>query len=584
MSLMITSLILVTLTLTSSWEKLAQADWTMTVLHTNDVHSHYLQFDVRGSPCKADRSGRNVTNIDVKMASRPCYGGQARLTTAIREERARNPGNTLLLDGGDQYTGTALFFVFGASVVKHFMEWQGYDAMALGNHEFDQGVAGLTPFLKNVLFPVLSANIDVSLEPDMAGLIYKSVIFNISGHKVGVIGFTTEDAPELSKTGKIKFNSIVTSVLSQVERLKEVEVSIIIALGHAGFSVDQQVALIPGVDLVVGGHTNTFLYTGTAPSSENPEEVYPYVIHRPDGSKALIVQDYTRAKYLGVLNITFNDQGDVIGFSGNPRLLDSDVDQDPATVAEMARYTPRLERLMSRVVGRTLIKLEGDRTYCMRMECTLGDVVADSMVKQTISTVKQTLSRAEWDDVTIGLMNGGGLRDTIDIGDITMEHILNVLPFSNTMTALQITGTTLREAFEHSVSLLNPCNSTDLSGRFLQVSGVKVSYDLRQNVGQRVRTLSVLRPEIWDYCPLNDSAIYKVVINSFLEKGGDGYSMFRDKALTTYNLGYLDTDMLREYLERNSPFMQTRDGRIEFYVNSNICDSIPVQKTTLVFP
>nr|KAG5704022.1 hypothetical protein BaRGS_032111 [Batillaria attramentaria] len=453
----------------------------------------------------------------------------ARLVTAVRDKKNQFP-NSLLLDGGDQYQGTLWFYKYWGNMTSHFMNWLGYDVMALGNHEFDRGIEGLTPFLKDVNFSIISANIDATLEPDVESRISKTVERTVGQQKIGIVGYTTEDTPDISSPGKLKFNSVVESVRQEVKRLQGEGINKIIALGHAGFTVDKQVAAIPGVDVVVGGHTNTFLYTGSPPSIEQPEGAYPFVVTKA-GGQALVVQDYTFGKYLGVLHVTFDDKGEVKSYSGNPMLLDSTVEQDNATVLELQPWKIGVEADTQKVVGRTLVNLNGSRFVCRVRECNLGK--------------------------------------------ITIANVVGVLPFQNTVDAIKIKGEHLRAALEHSVAKYDPCVRSDLFGGFLQVSGLRVQYDVRKPVGQRVVSVHALCTDclIPEFRPLDDSATYKIIVQSFIAGGGDGYKVFRDNAISTDLLGDLDSDVLIEYIKKASPITQGLEGRIVFVDQSDQCMS-----------
>nr|KAG5704020.1 hypothetical protein BaRGS_032109 [Batillaria attramentaria] len=481
-------------------------DFVLTILHTNDIHARY-----------------------------------ARLVTAVRDKKNQFP-NSLLLDGGDQYQGTLWFYKYGGNVTSHFMNWLGYDVMALGNHEFDRGIEGLTPFLKDVNFSVISANIDASLVPDVNSHVSKTVVLTVGGQRVGIVGYTTEDTPNIASPGDVKFNSVVESVRQEVERLQGEGINKIIALGHAGFTVDKQVAAIPGVDVVVGGHTNTFLYTGNPPSIEQPEGDYPFVVTK-DGGQALVVQDYTFGKYLGVLHVTFDDMGQVKTYSGNPMLLDSTVKQDNATLVELQPWKSGVEAETQKVVGRTLVNLNGSRYVCRVRECNLGNLVADGLVQQNLKHPDEI----KWNDVSIGLMNSGGIRDSIERGPITIANVLGVLPFQNTVDAMEIKGEHLRAALEYSVSKYDPCAQTDLFGGFLQVSGLRVQYDMRRPVGQRVVSAHALCTDclVPEFRPLDDSAIYKMVLPSFIARGGDGFTVLRDNAISVDLLGRTQIRLLK---------------------------------------
>ena len=209
----------------------------------------------------------------------------------------------------------------------------GYDVTTLGNHEFDDGVDGLVPFLreaKNHSVAVVCTNLDISREPKYAGLILPSVVRKYENVSIGYVGYVIPSTASLSKPGNTTiFNDEIKSVKKEVAKLKDQGVNIIIALGHSGYQKDLEVANeVPDIDILVGGHSNTFLWPGTVhpnappPSIEEPVNQYPTVISHGK-RKTLVVQAYAFGKYLGVLDVTFDDDGNVKSYRGEPILMET---------------------------------------------------------------------------------------------------------------------------------------------------------------------------------------------------------------------------------------------------------------------
>lgn len=171
---------------------------------------------------------------------------------------------------------------------------------SLGNHEFDNGVAGLAPFVAAVNSPIVAANMDFSNESSLQK-IQSSVVINKGGVDIGIIGHLTQETKKISIPGKtVIFKDEVESVKNESERLDQLGVKIIIVLGHSGYAMDQRIAAeVPLVDVVVGGHTNTFLWNGAQPDSEKIDDLYPKVVTQASGKKVPIVQAYAYTKYLG---------------------------------------------------------------------------------------------------------------------------------------------------------------------------------------------------------------------------------------------------------------------------------------------
>lgn len=525
------------------------ADWTLVLLHTNDVHARVEETSVHSAKCSGAQ----------------CFGGVARRATEIQRIRKQEK-NVLLLDAGDQFQGTVWFSFYKGAEAAHFMNKLGYDAMVFGNHEFDNGVEGLMkPFLQNINCSVLSANIraDLTLAPTFGTTYQPYKIFEVGGQKVGVVGYTSRETPALSQPGKhLEFLEEVSALQPVVDKLMTLGVNKIIALGHSGFTVDRLIARkVRGVDLVIGGHTNTFLYTGTAPSVEIPAGDYPFLETSEDGRKVPVVQAYAFGKYLGFLKVTFDDNGNAVQYSGNPILLDSSIPQDPEVLAEVEKWKKNLANYTAQVVGRTLVFLNGSAAACRSQECNLGNLICDAMVDNYI----RFFDEQQWNHVSACIFNGGGIRASIDErtynGSITMEDLLAVLPFQGTFDLVQLKGSTLRNAFEHGARRYgnNP-------GEFLQVSGLQVELDVSRPAGRRVRTLSILctRCRVPRYEPVRDEDVYTVALPSYLVTGGDGFDVIKNGILK-HNSGDLDIAVVSNYIAARDRVYPTVEGRIRVY-------------------
>ena len=223
----------------------------LTILHTNDLHAHYDSFEPWGEPVQ---------------------GGVARLATAIESVRDE-ADNVLLLDAGDQFQGTLYFTVGGASVVADVMNEMAYDAMCIGNHEFDSGPAELANFIEMAEFPVLGTNIDALADPDLADEILPFRLFFFEGEPVAVIGLTTEYTSVSSSPGpNVQFLDVIATAQGMTEALEEGGINKIIALTHLGHEQDLELAAsVHGIDIIVGGHSHTMLveYPVVATSSSD---------------------------------------------------------------------------------------------------------------------------------------------------------------------------------------------------------------------------------------------------------------------------------------------------------------------------
>ncbi|MEL7460749.1 MAG: bifunctional metallophosphatase/5'-nucleotidase [Pseudomonadota bacterium] len=500
----------------------AAADYQLTILHTNDFHDRFEPISRFNSTCRPD------DNTEGK-----CFGGAARLVTAITEAKGRHD-NVLLLDAGDQFQGTLFFQFYAGSVQAEVMNQLGYDAMAVGNHEFNNGPEGLLNFVTEANFPVLMANADLTGEPDLNEAIAKSVVVEKAGEQIGIIGVTPVNNDELSSPGdNIVFTDPSPAIQAEIDALEADGVNKIILLSHSGYATDLVIAIQTlGLDLIIGGHSNTLLSN----TDEDAEGPYPTMTNGVP-----IVTAFAFGKYLGELEITFDDAGNVTEIMGAPILLDASVTEDEAMLARLAELAGPLDEVRNAVVSESAASIEGDRSFCRAQECEMGNLIADAI-----------LDRTKDQGIDIALQNGGGIRASIDAGEITKGEVLTVLPFQNTLSTFEITGATLKDALENAVLQYD---DPDATGRFLQVAGMTYTITKSAEFGNRISDVMVGGE------PLDPEKVYGVVSNNFIRNGGDGYDMFVD-AMNAYDFGPDLADVVADYFAEQAPVTPYLDGRI----------------------
>ncbi|XP_042212345.1 snake venom 5'-nucleotidase-like [Homarus americanus] len=557
-----------------SWSSPARtANFELTILHLNDFHARFEETNVYSGRCSDGDRQKNR-----------CYGGIARLSSAVRLEREKSP-NVLYLSAGDYFQGTIWYTVHKWRVMAHMLNLVPHDAMSFGNHEFDDGISGVVPFLENVTFPVLAANIEDSQEPTIQEKYAKSAVFTRGGRKIGVIGYVTTETMIISAPGKLNITDEATAVRKEARRLRSEEgVEIIIALGHSGFTKDMEIAkAVAEVDVVVGGHTNTFLYTGENPSTEPKMGDYPTIVKQRSGKQVPVVQAYAFGKYLGKLILTFNDAGDVTHWDGNPILLDNTIDEAPEILEALQPFRKELKDVMKQEVGRTFVFLDGNRLSCRRKECNLGNIETDAFIHVNAKYPDDL----RWAHTSLAVQNGGGIRASIDertsMGSITMEDILTVAPFQNTIDIVELRGKHVRQMFEQSVVNYDP-KSLDLPGGFLQVSGFVVVYDINMPPGSRVVRLQARCQEcrVPEMKEVDDDLTYRIAMTSFLARGGDGYSVIKDNKVNHHLTGLLDTDVYDQYIKQVSPLYMGLENRILFVDSSELCPAASNKSQDLV--
>jgi 5'-nucleotidase / UDP-sugar diphosphatase len=514
----------------------------LTILHTNDVHARFLPIDRYGGACREDADPES------------CFGGAGRRATMVERVRAEEE-NVLLLDAGDQFQGTLFYSRFKGMVAAELMNHLRYEAMVVGNHEFDDGPEVLARFAGAIRFPLLATNVDAAGVPALAEKLAKSTVVEVGGRRIGIVGFITEEVPQLSSPGPdLRFLPIEETVSAEVARLEREGVDIVIALSHAGFLRDRRVAAsVPGIDVIVGGHTNTLL-SNTAPDAEGP---YPIVVTSPRGEPTLVVTGFAFGKYLGRLDVVFDGRGVATGWQGDPILLDVQVVEDPGTLALIEPFAQELRAFAAEPVGSAAVLLDGRESSCRFAECNLGNLLADALLEE---------GRAHG-GAQVALQNGGGIRSSISAGPITIGQVLEVLPFGNTVSTFGLKGSDLLAVLEHGVSVVEDPDN-DGTGRFLQVAGLRFSYSRSAPAGRRIRSVEVLESEQPtaeggpDWRPLDPERDYRVVTNNFSRGGGDGFEVLRDRAIDPYDQGRVVADVLVDSIRANSPVNPQLEGRI----------------------
>lgn len=510
----------------------AFADYELNILHINDLHSRIESINKFDSTCSAEEEGKNE-----------CFGGVARLKSLIDQKRQDLSGkNVLLLNAGDNFQGSLFFTTYKGLAEAEFLNLMKFDAMTVGNHEFDEAEDGLAGFLDKIEFPVVTANVLPSHKSKIGDRIKPSIVLDVGGQKVGIVGAVANDTPELSSPGPdILIGDDVATTTAAVEELKKQGVDKIIALTHVGYPRDlAAIAKIPDVDVVVGGHSHSLL-SNTDEKAEGP---YPTMVDNPGGYKVPVVQAGSYSKYLGDLVVTFDDKGVVKAAKGDPILVDSSIKPDQAVLTRVAELAKPIEELRSKIIGKTEAPIDGSRDNCRAKECEMGSLVADAM-----------LDRVKGQGVTIAITNGGGLRASIDAGDVSMGEAITVLPFQNTVATFQLKGEGIREALENGLSKLE-----EAGGRFPQVAGLKYSFDRSKPVGSRVVSVEV--KDGTAYGPLDPAKTYSLVTNNYMRNGGDGYDVFKTKGENAYDYGPGLETVLADYLAAHQPFKPYTDGRI----------------------
>jgi 5'-nucleotidase len=505
---------------------IAWADYDLTILHTNDIHSRIESINKYDSTCDAEGE-----------AEGKCFGGVARVKTKMDELRSQMDNqNVVVLDAGDPFQGSLFYTTYKGEAEAEFMESIGYDAMAVGNHEFDDGPEGLAKFVDAVSFPVVSGNLDLSKEKLLSGKVKNHLILEVGGEKIGIVSALATDTVDTSSPGdNILFEDEIEALKADVAELEAAGVNMIIALNHVGLSKDLEIAeAVEGIDVVIGGHSHSLM------SNEiEGAMAYPAMV-----GTTPVAQAYAYSKFIGKLTVSFDDDGNVTGAEGEPVILDASVIPDADMLARIAEMGAPIEEMKKRVVASTSDVVDGDRSVCRVTECPMGNLVADAM-----------LDRVKDQGVTIAIQNGGGLRASIDAGEVTMGEVLSVLPFQNTLSTFDVSGQAIIDALENGVSQVE-----EVKGRFPQVAGLKFTWDASVAANEG-RIQEVMVQSDGAFVSIDPAAMYSVVSNNYVRNGGDGYKMFKS-AENAYDYGPDLADVTAEFMAAQDNYTPYTDGRI----------------------
>ncbi|XP_072396632.1 protein 5NUC-like isoform X3 [Diabrotica undecimpunctata] len=528
-------------------------NFDLVILHNNDIHGRFEQTERNSGTCQP--KNRNST----------CIGGFARTAHVVRKHREAAQNGTgpevLYLYAGDTFIGTVWYTVHTWNISSTFMNLLSPDAQSLGNHEFDKGTKELGQYLSKLAFPTITCNLDLSLEPNIKPYVQKYVIVEKANRKIGIIGYLTPETKKISSPEQTIFLDEIEEINKQAELLDQQGIKIIIAVGHSGYLKDKEIAeKVPLVDVVVGGHTNTFLWNGPQPDTDTIEGPYPTVITQPSGKKVPVVQAYAYTKYLGRLNLTFNDNGEVIAYSGQPILLENYLAEDEDILEQLEIYRPEVDKVNNLKAGALQVTLDGSTSSCRHEECNFGNLITDAFV-----LYMATQSAESWTNAPIGIANGGAIRTTITPGpmkSVSRGELLAALPFGNQVVTLKIKGKDLVKTLELGIR----SEGETSFGEFLQVSGLRVVYDRSKPPMSRVVSVKLRcgKCDVPIYTDIDLSMNYTIILQDFLANGNDGHYILKENTYDRTNTDLGDVDITQWYIENYNPAFAEIQGRISF--------------------
>lgn len=513
-------------------------NYSLQILHTNDHHSH-----LDGSAYDL-RLGNAMARVQM--------GGFSRLAGVI--DRLRTP-DTLVLNSGE-LNGTLYFSLFKGEPDFKLFNALGLDAYQLGNHEFDEGEAVLRGLVDIATFPILGANVKPTSRSPLYGAPIKPyVIREMNGQKVGVIGILKVEKTVNSSmvTDAVEFTEEISTVRENVAELTAQGINKIVVLSHLGY--DGDIALgqqVDDIDVVIGGDTHELLdSTGElAAMGLEVDGAYPTVVSAPDGKPVYIAQAWEMAHGLGVLNVEFDPQGNVLVAEGSivlpldkpfleanaqgefvavsagreaeiAALIDTSQtltlqEPDPAVEAILAPYAKELEDFRQQTLGSVAQTLPFDR---IPAAFAAGSTPTGSYAAYYVADAfLKYMPRAD-----IAIQNAGGVRTQFLQGPFSVADAYTMLPFSNTVATVTLRGDGVIAVLEDAAQYALTSGST---GAFPYASHLRFDVYKSQPRGSRIQGVEVKDRTTGTWGPIDKNANYRVVTNSFTALGKDGYDTF----------------------------------------------------------
>lgn len=484
---------------------------TLTILHTNDVHGHVEN---------ASKDGKKG-NI-----------GYANYAGIIEAKKAEGP--TLVVDGGDLTQGTNFVTLSKGESIINLANKIGVQAMVPGNHEFDysQEQAKKNASLAN--FPWFASNI---FDKDGNLLFHGGEVLDVQGIKVGVFGLATPEtkykANPLNTEGLTFTDTVDETVLiaqREIDKLLSRGANYTVLLSHLGSDEESEVntlKVVPtlkNLDLVIDGHSHTEWQNGHV--FEN-------------GTVGASTGEYL--KNVGIVQVTFDEEGKA---ETKAELINYEQAKTYPANKEVedviAEFDKENEKVLGQEVGTLAATLDGEREHVRAGETALGDLITDAMRKESGADVVIT--------------NGGGIRASIAAGKVTVGDVFTVLPFGNAMTVIEVSGQDIIDAINYGISEYpNP------AGKFPHISGMR--FEIAKKDGKAAAAHIMV-----GNAPIEPTKMYKLATNDFMAVGGDGYEMFKGKALlaTHGSLAQVVQDYMTELTkDGKGTFTYATDGRVK---------------------
>lgn len=527
------------------------------ILHTNDIHGRFVEDD-----------GKVIGMPKVK---------------GLKDKE--NPD--LLLDSGDAFQGLPVSNNSKGEEMAKAMNSAGYDAMTLGNHEFDFGYDQLLKLKKQLNFPMITSNVYKNGKSDFE----PSTIINKNGIRYGIVGVTTPETKTKTSPSAVKgveFKDPLTSVKRAMNDIKD-QVDVFVILSHLGVDpntkkewrgdyLTEQLSKDKSFKqsiIVLDGHSHTVIKNGKS---------YDKNVLAQTGTA---LENVGRIRFNREDNQTKNLKADLINVADT-----KNIQPDTKIEKQVNKANDDFLKATSTVIiPNNKVKLNGERNVARTQETNLGNLITDAMEDYAS---KKFSHRPDF-----AITNGGGIRASIDKGKVTQNDIITVLPFGNLISQIKVKGSDVKKAFEHSLSA--PTESKNgkpqltANGGFLQVSkSIRIGFDMDKKSGDRVTDIQIINHDTGKFEKLDPNKTYYVATNDFTANKGDGYDMFGgkreegvslDEVVAQYiknaDLSKYDTNkperIINGQLPQNNkhsdkvvPLPKTKDIKTTYYPGNNV--------------
>lgn len=497
-------------------KKSKEKDYELVIVHTNDIHSRALE-------------GKKEM-------------GYAKIDTVINNlKKDSHNKEVMFLDAGDTFHGTPFATLERGESIVNILNKMNLKAMTLGNHDYNYGQERVKELESEAKFSILASNV---VYKNGEQFTKKYIIEEVSGVKVGIFGLSTPETLYKTNPNNVKgliFKDPILTAKEVVKELKAQDVKFIIVLAHLGLDESTKeewrstgiAKNVDGIDLIIDGHSHTELKDRILVNNTSIVQTGNYGMN-----VGIVKVDFDMLNPSGV-----NKNSDAITTALlSKKDFDSTMDNNKKVeTTETEKYIQDIKtnqnKITSKIIGKTPVKLQGDRELVRATQTNLSNLVADSLVWKT--------------DADMSMTNGGGIRASIEQGNITVGDVVSVLPFGNYAVTKELTGAQIKASLEEGFK-----DAPNAAGSYAQVGGITLNLDLTKPKGQRVSNIKFKNGKKFQM-----DKKYVVATNDFMAAGGDDYTEFKN-AREIANYSGMD-EILIQYISSINKISGAPDNRVK---------------------